>query len=137
MYNMPSFGLTATPRTPASVGTLISFSTQPGNVALDGKGRNSPFAGALAKEITRSSEDLSSILIAVRNEVIKESNNKQVPWEHSALRARFFIAPPKAELPQTLAQPGPRSLADEAWFQIKDSDDAAKIIAYRAKYGNE
>src|SRR4029079_10854535 len=26
-----------------SVGTLISFSTQPGNVALDGDGRNSPF----------------------------------------------------------------------------------------------
>ena len=30
------------------VGTLISFSTQPGNVALDGAGRNSPFAGALS-----------------------------------------------------------------------------------------
>ena len=31
------------------VGTLISFSTQPGNVALDGAARNSPFAGALIK----------------------------------------------------------------------------------------
>src|SRR5262249_6485460 len=31
----------------SGIGTLISFSTQPGNVALDGKGRNSPFAGAL------------------------------------------------------------------------------------------
>ena len=28
----------------SGVGTLISFSTQPGNVALDGTGRNSPFA---------------------------------------------------------------------------------------------
>jgi uncharacterized caspase-like protein len=33
----------------SGVGTLISFSTQPGNVALDGSGRNSPFTGALAK----------------------------------------------------------------------------------------
>ena len=30
------------------LGTLISFSTQPGNVALDGEGRNSPFATALS-----------------------------------------------------------------------------------------
>ncbi len=28
----------------AGAGTLVSFSTQPGNVALDGTGRNSPFA---------------------------------------------------------------------------------------------
>ena len=33
----------------SGVGTLISFSTQPGNVALDGAGRNSPFAGALCQ----------------------------------------------------------------------------------------
>ena len=32
-------------RNPVS-GTLISFSTQPGNVASDGSGRNSPFTGA-------------------------------------------------------------------------------------------
>jgi len=30
----------------SGVGTLISFSTQPGNVALDGTGRNSPYAAA-------------------------------------------------------------------------------------------
>ena len=38
-------------RIESGVGTLISFSTQPGNVALDGTGRNSPFAGALVKQL--------------------------------------------------------------------------------------
>src|SRR6516165_5001178 len=33
------------------VGTFIAFSTQPGNVALDGEGRNSPFAAALTKRV--------------------------------------------------------------------------------------
>jgi uncharacterized caspase-like protein len=33
------------------VGTFIAYSTQPGNVALDGKGRNSPFIAALAKHV--------------------------------------------------------------------------------------
>jgi hypothetical protein len=76
----------------SGVGTLISFSTQPGNVALDGSGRNSPFAGALAKYISASNESLSDILIRVRNDVIKETQNKQVPWEHSALTGRFYFS---------------------------------------------
>jgi Caspase domain len=76
----------------SGVGTLISFSTQPGNVALDGSGRNSPFAGALVKHIS-SDDDLSAILISVRNDVMKETQGKQVPWEHSALRARFYFSP--------------------------------------------
>lgn len=38
----------------SGVGTLISFSTQPGNVAQDGTGRNSPFAGALVKDLIAS-----------------------------------------------------------------------------------
>ncbi len=42
----------------SGVGTLISFSTQPGNVALDGAGRNSPFAGALVKHMSASNDDL-------------------------------------------------------------------------------
>jgi carboxyl-terminal processing protease len=121
----------------AGFGTLISYSTQPGNVALDGKGRNSPFAGALAKEISRSNEDLSAILIAVRNEVMRETDNKQVPWEHSALRARFYISPPIADLPSPKGQTGPNSAADEAWSQLKDSEDGGKIIAFRAKYGEK
>ena len=76
----------------SGIGTLISFSTQPGNVALDGLGRNSPFAGALVKHMTKATDDLSTILIAVRNDVMKETQRKQVPWEHSALTGRFFFS---------------------------------------------
>jgi Caspase domain len=75
----------------SGVGTLISFSTQPGNVATDGRGRNSPFAGALAKQIATSTESLGDLLIAVRNDVMKETGGKQVPWEHSALRGRVYL----------------------------------------------
>ena len=77
----------------AGIGTLISFSTQPGNVALDGTGRNSPFAGALVKHMDSLHDDLSAILIAVRNDVMKETQRRQVPWEHSALTGRFFFDP--------------------------------------------
>jgi len=96
----------------SSVGTLISFSTQPGNVALDGAGRNSPFAGALIKAIATPGEDLSSMLIGVRNEVMAATRNRQIPWEHSALRARFYFTPPQAAVgsakaPSSLPVPKP------------------------------
>lgn len=86
------------------IGTLISFSTQPGNVALDGIGRNSPYAGALAKRIASASEDLSAMLVSVRNDVMRETERKQVPWEHSSLTGQFFFgtassAKPKAPTP--------------------------------------
>lgn len=73
-------------------GTLISFSTQPGNVALDGSGANSPFAAALVKHLPEPGEDLSEILISVRNEVMQATDNRQVPWEHSALRSRVYFS---------------------------------------------
>jgi uncharacterized caspase-like protein len=90
----------------SGVGTLISFSTQPGNVALDGSGRNSPFAGALIKQLSTSQDDLSAILIAVRNDVMQATNQKQVPWEHSALTGRFYFGDtkPTFQVPSTPEQ---------------------------------
>jgi uncharacterized caspase-like protein len=78
--------------TESGVGTLISFSTQPGNIALDGEGRNSPFAEALIKRVKAGAgHDISAILIDVRNDVIKATESRQVPWEHSAMRAKFYF----------------------------------------------
>jgi hypothetical protein len=98
----------------AGIGTLISFSTQPGNVALDGTGRNSPFAGALVKHMGSSNDDLSAILISVRNDVMKQTQRKQVPWEHSALTGRFYFnpttqntEPPKIEITRPAVSKAP------------------------------
>ena len=89
--------------TQGGAGTLISFSTQPGNVALDGTGRNSPFAGALVKRLVGTKDDISAILIDVRNDVMKATQDRQVPWEHSALRGRFYfnlVSPDTPPAPQ-------------------------------------
>jgi formylglycine-generating enzyme required for sulfatase activity len=117
----------------SGVGTLISFSTQPGNVALDGSGRNSPFAGALTKRIASSRDDLSALLIDVRNDVRKETSNKQVPWEHSALTGRFYF-----NAPQTQAAPpmsARSSEAAEVWALVKDTKDIRALDAFRRQYG--
>jgi uncharacterized caspase-like protein len=83
------------------VGTFISYSTQPGNVALDGTGRNSPFTAALAKHVREPGHNLTSVMIQVRKDVLAATGGKQVPWDHSALTGEFYF--------QQTAVPGQRS----------------------------
>jgi uncharacterized caspase-like protein len=126
----------------SGVGTLISFSTQPGNVALDGDGRNSPYAGALVRQLSAASDDLSAILIAVRNDVMTVTQRRQVPWEHSALTGRFYFAAapqaarPKAPAaaPSAPAAPPQVSEAERAWSLAKDTTNFALLESFVARY---
>lgn len=74
----------------ASADTLISFSTQPGNVALDGDGPDSPFTEALLKHID-ANMDVLSVLRDVRRDVVAHTNEHQIPWETSSLLDEFFF----------------------------------------------
>ena len=73
------------------VGTFIAFSTQPGNVALDGQGRNSPFTAALNKAVQAPGRTITSVMIEVRNDVLTATGGRQVPWDHSALTGEFIF----------------------------------------------
>jgi TPR repeat protein len=81
-------------RIDAGVGTLIAFSTEPGNVALDGKsGGLSPFTSAFVTHALTPAIDIRQMLTAVRNDVIASTEGKQVPWENSSLVTDFFFVP--------------------------------------------
>jgi uncharacterized caspase-like protein len=79
------------------VGTFIAYSTQPGNVAQDGEGRNSPFTAALAPRIKDRGRSLTALMIEVRKDVLKATDGKQVPWDHSALTSDFYFLPAAAQ----------------------------------------
>jgi uncharacterized caspase-like protein len=118
------------------VGTLVSFATQPEKVAYDGKGRNSPYSGALVRQLRTSSDDLSAILIAVRNDVMKETAGKQVPWEHSALTGRFYFnRAAQAPAAGPMAQSWP-SEAAEAWSAVMGASNVAVLRVFVARYGD-
>lgn len=74
-------------------GFLVSYSTQPGNIALDGAGRNSPFAEALLAHIGQAGQNIASLMIAVRKDVIASTGGFQVPWESSSLTREFYFVP--------------------------------------------
>ncbi|MCR9285561.1 MAG: caspase domain-containing protein, partial [Rhodobacteraceae bacterium] len=54
----------------SGVGSLVSFATQPGNVALDGDGENSPFTTALIKHLGTPGQDITRDLVMVRRDVL-------------------------------------------------------------------
>ena len=120
----------------AGGGTLISYSTQPGNVALDGTGRNSPFAGALVKHIVAPGVDVGALLIRVRREVMQETQNRQVPWEHSALTDPFYFSQ-AAEQKSPVSTVAPQlrlSELAEVWDRTKDTTNIPVLEAFIARY---
>ncbi len=65
-------------------GTLISFSTKDGNVALDGDSMHSPYSEALLSHIA-DPVDINIVFRRVRQEVMKKTNGSQIPWEYGSL----------------------------------------------------
>ncbi len=115
------------------VGTFIAYSTQPGNVAVDGAGRNSPFTAALSKYIKESNHNLTSVMIDVRKDVLAATGGKQVPWDHSALTGEFFFK-------QTAAAAASRSMTDsgdpEMQSRLRTLEDEVKKKSDTEQTGN-
>jgi len=68
-----------------SQNTLIAFATEPGAVAYDGSGNLSPFSSAFSHRALAPNQEIRSVMAAVRRDVVKATDGKQVPWENSSL----------------------------------------------------
>jgi uncharacterized caspase-like protein len=83
-------------RVEAAASMMIVYSTEPGKVALDGTGRNSPFTAALLHHIDSEGESISDLMIDVRNDVLQATGGKQRPFESASLTGQFFFKPAPA-----------------------------------------
>jgi len=77
-------------------GTLISYSTGPGNIAADGAGRNSPYTGALMNHMMTPGLPIEEVFKNVRQDLGRQTKGKQIPWELSSLEGRFYFKPGSA-----------------------------------------
>ena len=75
----------------APSGTYIAYSTAPGSVAEDGDGKNSPYTAALAQFILQPGLKIEEAFKQTRVQVMKSSDQKQVPWESSSLTGDFYF----------------------------------------------
>lgn len=70
---------------PAS-GTLISYATQPGLVADDGKGRNGVFTGQLLANMAAPGLPVELMIKRVASGVYASTEGKQDPWQEGSIR---------------------------------------------------
>jgi carboxyl-terminal processing protease len=118
----------------APEGTLISFATQPGSVALDGTG-NSPYTRALAATIRKGGLDILQTFNQVGLAVKRETNGSQQPWVSSSpIDGNFYFKPPLNKPTEATA---PRQDdAALAWTAIRDTTSVAVIDTFIRQYGN-
>lgn len=90
-------------------GALIAFATDPGEVAADGHGRNSPYTMALLRHLPTAGHSLTDLMILVSDTVLATTAEKQRPWFQSSLRRRIFLTPaaPTVALPPPAPTPPP------------------------------
>ena len=100
----------------APEGTLISYATQPGNVALDGDSGDSPYTVALAKAIERPGSDVFHVFNEVGLVVKQGTAGAQQPWLATSPIAGnfyFFNGPVTLENPNITINVAPTAPAEE------------------------
>jgi len=135
-------------RMDAPTGTFIAYATAPGSTAADGIGRNGIFTKHLLENMTERGIKVEDVLKRVRIAVLKETNNKQVPWQASSLTGDFYFIPKidnqflsgdkqkkKSSMPLVMESPKERLKHDMLfWESIKDSHNPKYFDAYLRKY---
>ena len=104
---------------------LITFATQPGMVAYDGVGRNSPFADALLARLPTKGVEVLPMLAAVNADVNAATGGQQTPYVQFSVKPEFFFAPGEAdgETPDL-----------QLWRLAARAEDPALLQIYVARY---
>lgn len=136
----------------APTGTLIAYSTSPGEVALDGTGENSPYAVSLASAMkSQTGKPIELVFRQARVAVLETTEGLQTPWDLSSITGDFVLASgggatdesaPTTE-PEDASEPatatGGGSATDAAkdyavWVAIESSGNAAAYRAYLEEF---
>ena len=125
-------------KTDAPTGTLLAYSTAPGQLAEDGSGSNSAYTKALSLAIRSPGAKVEEVFKRVRIEVMTRTLDEQVPWESSSLIGDFyFVEEATSVKPTTQIAPAPAIVPIveiEYWKSIANSNDVALYQVYLDRY---
>ncbi|MCS3445838.1 MULTISPECIES: caspase family protein [Bradyrhizobium] len=78
---------------------LVAYAARDGTIALDGDGRNSPFAAALLRNIETPGVEVTFMFRNVRDDVMEATRNAQQPFVYGSLsrKAIYLVAAPPAD----------------------------------------
>ncbi|MBW9064039.1 caspase family protein [Rhizobium herbae] len=103
-----------------SAGTMVAFAAAPGQVALDGRGKNSPFTTALIGHLAGPGLEIGTAFKRVIRDVRKATDGKQSPQILSSLSLEFYfntVLPEDEQAPVATPAIDPEAVEAEADFQ--------------------
>ena len=129
-------------------GTVIAYSTAPGQYAADGLGsKNSLYTQSLSEELLRPGQTIEAALKNVADSVRKKTLDDQQPWYETSLVDNFYFIPPSGVTMMTQAPAQnkkhqtvtPRSVQAKTpdWYLSLHGKEWAELeyqIAQRAEY---
>ncbi len=131
----------------APEGTLISYATQPGNVAADGTTGDSPYTAALVEAIRRPGLDVFHVFNQVGLTVKQTTDGAQQPWlASSPIAGNFYffnngpvtitVPPAGAPAPQAAAaaQPVATTRFDGVWDVVLDCPTENGAAGYTFRF---
>jgi formylglycine-generating enzyme required for sulfatase activity len=94
-------------------GTIIGYATAPGDVAVDGVGRNGVYTKHLLKAMKTGHLTIERVFKEARIGVAKETDYQQIPWESTSLIGDFCFGTCDGLQPQPLVFSSDDSLLDK------------------------
>ncbi|MCK1363059.1 caspase family protein [Bradyrhizobium sp. 62] len=112
-------------------GTIVSFSTQSGQTAADGSGRNSPYTTAFLKHIEEPQE-IGEVFRDISSDVYDSSGKTQLPELSLSIIGKFYLNGPVSvtvapAAPQAAPRADPCAAAEAHW---KAADGIGTLGAY-------
>jgi Caspase domain len=100
--------------------TIVVYATSPGETALDGEGRNSPFTAALLANIERPGLEIEQVFKRVTGDVLTATNGAQQPERVSRLQSELVLLEDKDEI--------------NIWRAVEANPSITAINSYLTKY---
>jgi uncharacterized caspase-like protein len=109
-------------------GTIVSFSTQAGQTADDGQGRNSPYTTAFLRHIEEPQE-IGDVFREISSDVYEASGKAQLPELSLSIVGKFYLNGPVSVTitPPASSPVDPCAAAEAHW---KAADSIASSAAY-------
>jgi uncharacterized caspase-like protein len=114
-------------------GMIISYATQAGRTAADGRGRNSPYTLAFLKNI-ETKEEIGTVFRHISTDVYAATESKQLPELSLSLIGDFYLrGRPEPQISQP--PPGP-SEAERAWALTQNTTSQAILSDFIKRFGD-
>jgi uncharacterized caspase-like protein len=113
----------------APLGTIVSFSTQAGQTADDGNGRNSPYTTAFLSRIEEPKE-IGDVFRDISTDVYETSGKSQLPELSLSIVGQFYLNGPVSINVTPQAQGAPIDACSAAEAHWKAADAIGTVTAY-------